>query len=163
MAAGVRRRGEVAIGGKERPCDLSLEGFDPLGPVAVDLTVVHPLALSRPREPEAVLSILAESETHKVKKYLALCISAGWQFVPSGFHTWGGYGPLGSALWNKVVKQLVGDSQGWARAQKTMRIRQTISPALMRSIAHQLSAGLVVAPAAEEPLPPPLQPVQWWG
>ena len=84
MAAGVRTRGEVAIGGKERPCDLSLEGFDPLGPVAVDLTVVHPLALSRPREPEAVLSILAESETQKVKKYSALSISAGWHFVPLG-------------------------------------------------------------------------------
>ncbi len=141
MAAGVRTRSEVAIGGKERPCDLSLEGFDPLGPLAVDLTVVHPLALSRPREPEAVLSILAEAETQKVSKYSALCISAGWQFVPSGFHTWGGYGPLGAALWNRVVKQLVGDSQGWARAQKTMRIRQAISQALMRSIAHQLSAG----------------------
>ena len=59
-------------------------------------------------------------------------------------------------MWNKVVKQLVGDCQGWARAQKVMRIRQAIARALMQSVAHQLSAGRVVTPAAEEPLPPPL-------
>jgi hypothetical protein len=142
---------EQQIGGKERPADIALEQFDPKGPLAVDLCIHHPLQPSAQRDPDKVRSSLASKEQGKVRKYAALCESAGWQFCPLGFHPWGGLGPMGSALLNRIVKQAVGDAQGWVRMQRVMGFWQTISFSLMRFVAQQLMPVLSTVPG--DPLP----------
>lgn len=148
---GVACRMEQQIGGKERPADIALDHFDPKGPLAIDLCIHHPLQPSAVRDPSTVLRSLANKEQRKVQKYAVLCESAGWQFSPLGFHPWGGMGPLGSALLNRLAKQVVGDCRGWLRMQKVAAFWHSISFALMRFVAQQLLPMLSVTP--QTPLP----------
>jgi hypothetical protein len=114
-ANGLGCRSEVAIVGRERPADVALLGFDPQGPVAVDLVGHHPLAPGQPRDPTKCGATVAEKEMRKNAKSAALCRSAGWLFSALGFHMWGGVGPQGSGILNRIVKQIFGDSRGWIR------------------------------------------------
>ena len=99
----------------ERPGDISLSHFDARGPLLVDLTAHHPLAPSLTRSTESCAASLLSVENAKVTKYESDCASAGMLFSPLGFHLWGGMGPMGSSLLNRIVKQIVGDSQGWIK------------------------------------------------
>ena len=59
----VQVRLEVPIGGARRPADLALEHFDPRGPLAIDLVIHHPLALSENRSADLARTSLANAES----------------------------------------------------------------------------------------------------
>ena len=153
-AHGISCRTEVAINGRERPADLALDHFDPKGPLAIDLHVNHPLAPGLPHEFDSVASTLAQKDSAKLTKYGSLCESAGWLFQPLGFHPWGGLAPLGSALLHRMVKQAVGDSQGWERMQKIQSFRHDVSFSLMKFVAQQLLPIVAVTSSDTLPLLP---------
>ena len=51
--AGIPCQIEVPLPSRfERPGDIGLPSFDPRGPLLVDLCGIHPLAPSRPRDPD---------------------------------------------------------------------------------------------------------------
>ena len=91
-------------GSNERPGDISFPFLDARGKLMVDLVACHPLALSRGRSSSECLSSLAQAESDKLTKYEDECTKAGILFSPLGFHLWGGLGPLGSALMNRLVR-----------------------------------------------------------
>ena len=134
----VRCETEVAIGGKTRPADVAILGFDPAGPLAVDLVVFHPLQKSMTWEEETAIKSMAVTEGKKVTKNQPICESAGWLFSPLSFHPWAGLGPLGSGLVNRLVKQILGDRQGWARQHMSADIWQRLSATLMSHVGEQL-------------------------
>jgi hypothetical protein len=101
---------------------------------------------------EAVLKSMATAEDKKILKNQPICEAAGWRFSPLSFHPWGGMGPLGSGLLCRLVKQALGDRQGWSRQHMEMDIWQRISASLMMYVAEQLSPVLSVK--GVDPLPP---------
>jgi hypothetical protein len=113
-------------------------GVDPAGPLAVDLVVFHPLQKSLVWEEDTSVKSMAAKEGKKVTKNQPICEAAGWLFSPLSFHPWSGLGPLGSGLVNRLVKQVLGDKQGWARRHQEANIRQRLSATLMMHIAEQL-------------------------
>jgi hypothetical protein len=135
---GIACRTEVTVGGKLRPADVGVDGFDPEGPVAIDLVGHHVLSPGAERRVATIGSSLAAKETAKVAKNGPVCAAAGWQFTPLGFHMWGGFGPMGSSFMSRVVRQILGDSQGWARQHKSTTLWQGISSTIMRFVAQQL-------------------------
>ena len=150
----VRCETEVAIGGKTRPADVAILEFDPAGPLAVDLVVFHPLQKSMVWEEEAAIKSMAVTEGKKVTKNQPICESAGWLFSPLSFHPWAGLGPLGSGLLNRLVKQILGDRQGWARQHMSADIWQRLSATLMSHVGEQLLVCQSVTPNACLPLAP---------
>ena len=136
---GIRCMTEVAVGGKTRPADVAFLGLDPAGPLAVDLVVFHPLQKSLVWEEESCVKSMAVMEDKKVTKNQPICEAAGWLFSPLSFHPWAGLGPLGSGLLGRLVKQAVGDKQGWARQHLEADIWQRLSATLMSHVGEQLS------------------------
>ena len=148
----VRCETEVAIGGKTRPADVAILGFDPAGPLAVDLVVFHPLQKSMTWEEESAVRSMAVTEGKKVTKNQPICESAGWLFSPLSFHPWAGLGPLGSGLVNRIVKQILGDTQGWARQHMSADIWQRLSATLMSHVGEQLMVCQSVTSSVSLPL-----------
>ena len=151
---GIGCRVEVAIAGRQRPADLALDHFDPKGPLAVDIHVNHPLAPGLPRALDSTAGTLSQKDADKVTKYGSMCESAGWLFTPLGFHPWGGLAPLGCALLNRLLKQVVGDCQGWLRQHKIQSFRHDVSFSLMKFVAQQLLPIVAVVPEHALPLVP---------
>ena len=81
---------------------------------------------------------MATMEGKKVTKNQPICEAAGWLFSPLSFHPWAGLGPLGSGLVHRLVKQALGDKQGWARQHMEADIWQRLSATLMSHIGEQL-------------------------
>ena len=161
---GVTCRTEVSLPHREdRPGDVGLPDFDPRGPLLVDLCAIHPLAPSRTLDPATILACLSAKENSKREKYADLCTQDGYFFSPLAFHLWGGLGPCGASLLKRIIRQVVGDAQGWTRIFRSALVRNRISTALMRGVAEQLLPGLSVAPSfllpagfLQPPPPPPL-------
>jgi hypothetical protein len=149
---GVHSQTEVAIGGKKRPADVAFPGVDPAGPLAVDLVVFHPLQKSLTWEEETSVKSMAAMEGKKVTKNQPICEAAGWLFSPLSFHPWAGLGPLGSGLLNRLVKQVVGDKQGWERQHLASDIWQRLSATLMSHMGEQLSVCQSVIASSCMPL-----------
>ena len=110
----------------ERPADLLLPVFNAAGPLAVDILAPHPLAPSKPRDPSTVAAGFKRQENLKNTLYEAKCHEIGWSFSPLALHLWGGYGPQGGALMNKLIRHIVGQSH-------TNKATQTI-PCGLRSV-----------------------------
>ena len=107
---------EVSIGDRQRPADVAVPGFE-ARPIAIDLTICHPLQPSEARDAAQVKRFLAQREERKKNKYIAATARAGWVFHPAAFHPWGGQGPLYSTLLDKVVRRLASPLQGKERSQ----------------------------------------------
>jgi hypothetical protein len=137
----------------ERPGDLALPFLDARGKLLIDLSACHPLAPGRTRD-QSCLSAVADRELHKLAKYESKCQSAGYLFSPLGFNLWGGFGPLGTALLRRIVRHLVGDSQGWVRSHRTALLWNRLSSTLMHAVSRQLLPALDVVPSFH--LPPGL-------
>ena len=120
----------------------------------LDLVACHPLAPSRPRTLTDCLSFVAKKESAKLTKYEDACVQSGFLFSPMGFHLWGGLGPLGSALMNRLVRQIVGDAQGWIRIHRTSSLWVRFSVTLMTFVARQLLPANSIVPRFH--LPPGL-------
>jgi hypothetical protein len=143
---GVACRREVPLACRlQRPGDLAIDHLGPK-PILVDLTGVHPLAPGRVWSVENCRKALVDAEEEKLNKYAVNCAAEGYSFEPLAFHCWGGLGPISSSLVNRLVKQLVGDSQGWRKTMVGAAIRHSISATLMGFVAKQLTPALAVRP-----------------
>jgi hypothetical protein len=87
-----------------------------------------------------------DAEEDKLNKYAVNCAAEGYSFEPLAFHCWGGLGPISSSLINRIIKQLVGDSQGWRKVMVGAAIRHSVSATLMQFVAKQLTPALAVRP-----------------
>ena len=90
-------------------------------------------------------------ELEKCEKYGDECQRNGYKFIPMGFHLWGGVGPQGGGFLNRIIRQLVGDSQGWVKSQKTSLLWHRVSCALMKGVAAQLLPGTAIVPSQSLP------------
>ena len=83
-----------------RPADLLVHSFKAGKPLAIDVTVTHPLrtscaALASGLSPSVDAS---RAESAKVEKYSEACSRAGWLFMPFALETTGGWGPKARRL-----------------------------------------------------------------
>ena len=87
---------------RPRPADVLFRTAESR-PLAVDVTVVHPL---RPSNNIAAEDSCAatQAEAAKCTAQAAMCQQAGWTFAPFGVETTGGLGPKASSLFKKVCR-----------------------------------------------------------
>jgi hypothetical protein len=151
--AGLLREGgfatqvEVTIGDRQRPADVSVQGFESR-PMAIDVTISHPLQPSEARDVDLVKRHLSEREERKMNKYVAATARAGWVFHPAAFHPWGGQGPLCSTLLDKVARRLATPLQGRERVQRMDYFWQRLGQSVMKGVAEQLGHALHIRRSA---------------
>ena len=131
----------MTIGDRLRPADIAVRGFE-ARPMAIDLTICHPLRPSETRDADLVKRQLSQREERKINKYIAATARAGWVFHPAAFHPWGGQGPLCSTLLDKVVRRLASPLQGRERSQFIDSFWQRLGQSLMKGVASQLVQAL---------------------
>ena len=88
-----------------RPADILLRAAD-TRPVAVDVTVVHPLRPSTSLAAREPAYTAAAAEKAKETMYGTQCRTAGWSFKPCGFETTGAWGPKATSLCKRLAKAL---------------------------------------------------------
>ena len=131
------------VGDRQRPADVAVLGFESR-PVAVDLTISHPLRPSQWRSLEEAKRHLVQREERKCNKYLATSARAGWLFTPAAFHPWGGQGPMCAAFLEKLARRTAGDVHGKARSNSIASFWNRVSLSVMKGVAEQLSIALHV-------------------
>ena len=86
-----------------RPADVFLPNRGGQRPIAIDVTVSHPLRSSTSQAVRATTGISAtQGEDHKAKRMSHLCAAIRWDFKPVGFETTGGMG-LGARAFLKYL------------------------------------------------------------
>ena len=105
--AGWTPESEVMLpGSMSRPADVLLRTAE-TSPVALDVTISHPLRLSSSIAVQGNLTSSADAaEKQKMQLYGASCQVAGWLFRPLGFETTGGIGPQGARFVCKLTRTL---------------------------------------------------------
>jgi hypothetical protein len=132
---------EVAIPGtRDRPADILLKSGFPK-PLAVDVTISHPLRISAPvaARGEATSSAEAGERAKRIAEG-NMCHAAGWGFRAAGFDTAGGLGP--GAL--KTVRQLyrqLSMRQGRSSVSMADEVSRQISLALAKGRGEMLAAS----------------------
>ena len=132
---------EVCLpGSQERPADVLLhrQGITPL---ALDLTVTHPLRPSASLATVSVPGVEAEKlEKAKAAQSMGPCKDAGWRFAPLGMETTGGLGPHCRRFFRQLTRQLCLRTGGrpWDTAR---HVSHCVSAALARGRAHMLLAA----------------------
>lgn len=95
--AGYAVEREANIGCKQRPADVLITPRDEAcQPVAIDLTIVHPLAPSCNLVTKETTQVAEAAENRKLEKYEALCQSQGLSLFPVGNTAFGGVDPSGT-------------------------------------------------------------------
>ena len=88
-----------------RDADLLFRGWKKGGPLAVDITVTHPMAPSTwPLSLDKVSSCLAKAEAAKAKAAEDRCAKAGWSYMGAAFTPWGAPGPQAKTLLFELTK-----------------------------------------------------------
>ena len=147
---------EVAVNGKERPADVLFSGVPNSSPMAIDVTVVHPLADfdGSAEEPTRV----QDAEKAKHTKSDALCQAAGLTFRAFGLSTFGTLGPDAREVLSLIRSRLIeahGKNEGPIRAREA---QERISIACLRGVGAQLLsffASITPIPTPARPLPSP--------
>ena len=90
-----------------RPADILLRSAE-ARPLAIDVTIVHPL---RPSDSLAVrvqrsTSAAADAEAQKSARNRQACEGVGWGFSPFGCESTGGLGPAARSLCKRLSRQL---------------------------------------------------------
>ena len=106
---------EVAVSDSLRPADLLISHWKGSAPLAVDVTVVHPLTAAVPfhavktgtEAPERV-------EQMKVAKYADTCEKCNTGFTPFALSTFGRLGPESQVLFQDLTRYLKWDGQEMA-------------------------------------------------
>ena len=94
ISAGQLVQLEVQLpGGSSRPADILVAGSGDATPVAVDVSVVHPLHLSALSAEDTPGSLATARETEKVAASKVACDLAGWRFAAVCAETSGAWGP----------------------------------------------------------------------
>jgi hypothetical protein len=128
---------EVPINGKERPADILAHRLQGSPPLAIDVTIVHPIATSC----DHLQNRVSSAELYKHRHYDKLCHDAGLAFNACGFSTFGGAAPDAQIVMRKI-KQRIAEIHGKAEGdtlgdQATERIIVSV----MRGVAAQLIEG----------------------
>ena len=151
QAAGFVARKEQAAPDRTRPGDVFIARLDANGPAAVDITVRHTLAPSRPvRKPEDLPSWFQGQEREKTAKYQSQCRRLGWSMVPFVMDCFGGLGDEARSFLSTCLTLLLGKKELWARRSAEANVWQRISLALAREVARQLRLSRFVAASMEE-------------
>ena len=124
-AAGLRVANEVQIDGRERPADIFVTHGTTTDPVAVDLTVSHPLAPSLGLNLRMAKELAAAKEQQKIAKYARLIAEKQLHFIPSL--------PKGVRQW--LVKWTGTDQQSWEPAESFVDV---IAPWARYNRAHSI-------------------------
>ena len=102
-SAGITCSREAELPDKDRPADVLFHNWSGDGPLAVDLTVSHPLRPSEAQPtPEGVRKSMIAQEDHKCKKYSRKCAQVGWGFMPLAIHPFGGLTPTGTQFLHRL-------------------------------------------------------------
>ena len=98
---------EVAIPGhRDRPADILLRSGFPK-PLALDVTITHPLRVSAPAAARGAAAVSAEGAEHSKRFAQATpCHEVGWSFRAVGFDTTGGLGPGAQKAVRQLYRQL---------------------------------------------------------
>jgi len=128
---------EVTVSNKKRPADIFVSHWSDNGPLAVDVTVTHPLAPSLGMSVSAARSALEIKEQRKVQKSSDICTEVGLEFAPFALSTFGELGRKASDILSTVV-DLYAAKHDLLRSLAAFRLRQLIQVALMRSVAKRL-------------------------
>ena len=103
--AGIPASREAALPNGSRPADILIHHWHSGKPLAIDLTIGHPLRLSCPNPtPATALAFLSQEESRKSRKYDDTCKQAGWDFAPLVVHPWAGLTPSGVTLFSKICR-----------------------------------------------------------
>jgi len=94
----MRVENEVAVEGKKRPADVLITRWSNGGPLAIDVTVTHPLAPGLGLNAQASKDVLLQKERNKIKKNLPICQRAHLSFVPFPLTTFGELSPVATKL-----------------------------------------------------------------
>ena len=142
LRAGLTARKEQAADDGSRPGDVFIPRLDANGPAAVDVTVRHSLAPSRPvRAGTDLDGWFQGQEREKVTKYRSVCARRGWTLVPFVVDCYGGLGKEAGNLVSQFLKLLLGQKEGWARRSAEADVWQALGIALARDVARQLRAS----------------------
>ena len=149
-AAGLTCTKEAALPNTERPGDVLLHNWGGQGPLAVDVTCVHPLRPSEGRPtPEAVRKALETEETNKRTKYNQKCADVGWRFQPLAIHTFAGCTPEGAQVLHRLGR-LYAESTT-IRPTKAGRITHfwnSFTVTVLREVTQQLRLTTYTGPQA---------------
>ena len=83
-------------------------------------------------------AFLRVKEENKHKKYDAACEKAGWKMLAMAFGTWGGMGPEGAQLLQRLVRRAAGWFEDDLRSVKQFELRCSVGLALSRQVWKQL-------------------------
>ena len=109
--AGFVARREQAPPDRTRPGDVFIARLDANGPAAVDITVRHTLAPSRPLRAAGDVAPWHETqEKEKVVKYLGQCRRLGCSMVPFVQDCFGGFGTEARSLETSFLRLLLGQN-----------------------------------------------------
>ena len=118
-----------------RPADILLRTWSGGMDTAVDLTVVHGWQQQeRLASKEKWRAFLRVKEENKHKKYDAACEKAGWKMLAMAFGTWGGMGPEGAQLLQRLVRRAAGWFEEDLRSVKQFELRCSVGLALSRQV-----------------------------
>ena len=143
VAAGHHAACEVVVGGSQRPADVLLGCWIGAGPLAVDVSVVHPLAPSVPFQSvqggEVALKRVKEL---KIAKYAEVCQSSNMNFTPFVLTTFGRLGSGSAAFLADLIKGLPQhDLTPAEKRDQTRQYHQQLQLALKREVARMLLLG----------------------
>ena len=142
--AGWRPLLEPATTSGSRPADVLFHSSDSK-PLAVDVTIVHPLRLSGPQATRDVATATAsDAESAKRRANSIPCQTANWLCCPFGLETTGGMGPSASKLCNRLARAL-SMKKGVSLQDPSCHVQQAISISLAKGRGEMLIAVKSVA------------------
>lgn len=139
-----------------RPADLLVPSW-PGGPLAIDVTVAHPLCASAPDMASSTAA--SRAEARKLTKYAERCKAAGWQFVPFAVSSFGQRAPRANAFCTVLCSRLA-SRLACSRAEASRLVDSALASAVALGVAEQLvsHAPPPVLPAALDLASPPAAP-----
>ena len=153
-AGGCSWRPEVAVpspGDPLRPADLLVSGWVG-GPLAVDVTVAHPLAPSMAAADTAASTAMSRAEARKKVKYDSRCKAAGWEFTPFAVSAFGQLGPHATAFSALMAKRIAA-RLACPLADASRLVDAVIGGAIAAAVAAQLVSHAPVPELPDQLLP----------
>ena len=136
--AGWNPESEIALPGNlQRPADILLRTAE-VKPVALDVTVSHPLCNSAPSAAhENVAASSEQAEANERHLYQEVCYRAGWKFRPIAMETTGALGPSAQSFVRHLSRTLCMKT-GTTPADTMQSMHRTLNLALAKGCAEML-------------------------
>ena len=143
---------------QERPADLLVANFAESRPLALDISVVHPLQPSSSIAGASPGRLADERALTKINHYRAACSVAQWDFSPITFETTGAWS-ASTATFVRRWSLLVGMSTGSPAAKCFATLSWAVSTLLAKAVGENMARGLgnnfPQLPSISLPLPSP--------